>query len=1018
MLRHFVSLTVIILLMKVAIAGAAAPPSAETQGEQVPGLFDGATSLAFDRDGTLWIGSYQSGVFAFRGGKFFLFDAYNTPIPDNGISAVYVDQNNTKWFGSRRGYLCSFDNRRWQVHPTAAEAENESDVGSIRFIRADGTGTVWFVPEDGGLRRFRNGKIELLAPGPRPGKAAAKEAKPEPLRWGLRQIGAVDFDRQGRLWVAVEGALLCYDGNAWSWLTNIRPHPIVLDIWCDRKSDDVYLATASGLYRFRDGKYQNVEAAEVPSRVDAVCGDSDGRLAAVCFQPTCAAVGDGVRFQRLATGKELTNDWLHGVALDKECNVWFAGIRSGLQCVTRTQWRTFAPTRCDSVRRDVNPRLVLERNYLRDLVLEEPADADIHEVLKDPRKYAGKKVRIVGRVSSGRSIIDDRDEPLGIAADILRPLWNFTDAKGVKMELRDETPKEFLGYLDWGGYFGHMGGWAREFTIIEAYPAGLDRAGRAEIRQRYLKHLEEVDFNNPIPDLVETPEICRIREALQGRWALTSLLGQNCWRLRGGVGDHWVFSGSRLKTGGPGNWSRAVFRLDPRRTPATIDCCMPDNALGEKRLRGIFALDRDGLKVCFSEGNKRPKNFDTDRWSSHRIFLLTRSPAALNPSYAEPVPPDDREAIVGLKKSSARLEYDEQGNVVSLDFGYVQGDESMRPALFALLNKLHHLERLDISSDRLADSDLVCIEHSSRLVRLDLYSKQLTDAGLEHLRGLVRLESLLLFAPSVTDAGLEKLSGLKALKNLEIYNSKVTGSGLAYLSLLPNLQTVRLDTCAVEDNVFQYATGLPELKTLMLNWTKAGDSMAHYLRSCRKLEGLGLCATRFGDAGMVHLGKVKTLKGLNLSETKLTDAGTEHLAGLEKLEALFLDKTQLGDTGVAHLRGLKNLKMLGLEGTRVTDAGLAYLTDLPNLEYLRLDGLPITNAGLDRLKRLPKLEELWLNDTRVDNAGLERLKSFPALRAVAVCRPRVTKEAAEALHAALSKVTVIYDNPGRPQSDK
>ncbi len=210
-------------------------------------------------------------------------------------------------------------------------------------------------------------------------------------------------------------------------------------------------------------------------------------------------------------------------------------------------------------------RAIFERSYPADLVRPEPADADIHEVLADPRKYAGKKIRIVGMIESGfeyAQMIDSRGKKLRIWP---RTFWmrDFIKAEGLEKEFGGaKQQNEFIGYLDWRGHFGHMGAWPYEFTIVETYPAGADKARKAEIKRQYLAFLEELATRIAIPDLPPTPESRRAWQALQGSWTVTAVQNRE-WAPRSEVGTHWTINGDRLKTGSPGQRSWGTLRIDP-----------------------------------------------------------------------------------------------------------------------------------------------------------------------------------------------------------------------------------------------------------------------------------------------------------------------------------------------------------------------------------------------------------------------------------------------------------------------
>jgi hypothetical protein len=152
---------------------------------------------------------------------------------------------------------------------------------------------------------------------------------------------------------------------------------------------------------------------------------------------------------------------------------------------------------------------LLRQNYLQDLVRRESVSADINDVLKDPRKYGGQKIRIVGTIASGfeyAAIVDLQGKGLGIWPKYEPRIAGFPEyANNFRFPPSVPTtalkPHEFLGYLDWGGGFGHMGATPFQFTIIEMYPADMEKAGKAALKKKYLEFLENRSYDWPIPDL-------------------------------------------------------------------------------------------------------------------------------------------------------------------------------------------------------------------------------------------------------------------------------------------------------------------------------------------------------------------------------------------------------------------------------------------------------------------------------------------------------------------------------------
>ncbi|MEQ8223395.1 MAG: transglutaminase domain-containing protein, partial [Candidatus Eremiobacterota bacterium] len=71
------------------------------------------TSLAFETDGTLWIGYWGGGATVLRhDGTFKNFKAENSGLISNYVGAVAVDRDNNKWFGTYSGFSVLHEEKR------------------------------------------------------------------------------------------------------------------------------------------------------------------------------------------------------------------------------------------------------------------------------------------------------------------------------------------------------------------------------------------------------------------------------------------------------------------------------------------------------------------------------------------------------------------------------------------------------------------------------------------------------------------------------------------------------------------------------------------------------------------------------------------------------------------------------------------------------------------------------------------------------------------------------------------
>ncbi len=98
-----------------------------------------------DIDGSLWIGTEESGINIFKNGKCTKYSTDNSKLPNNSISAIIDDGFGTKWIGTKGGGLVKFKDGIW----TTYNGENSNIPNNINAIYMDTKGCLWILANIG-----------------------------------------------------------------------------------------------------------------------------------------------------------------------------------------------------------------------------------------------------------------------------------------------------------------------------------------------------------------------------------------------------------------------------------------------------------------------------------------------------------------------------------------------------------------------------------------------------------------------------------------------------------------------------------------------------------------------------------------------------------------------------------------------------------------------------------------------------------------------------------------------------
>jgi signal transduction histidine kinase/ligand-binding sensor domain-containing protein len=214
-----------------------------------------ATVLTEDREGSVWIGTYENGLYRWNGSAF-------EPVAtsDRQIDSIAEEADGSLWVGTGGGGLNRV--RRLPI-------QLESDAGGVRLeaVRSmceDPDGVIWAVSQSGELAR-------------RTSAGWSKVARPE-----LRELACVTADQTGGVWIGTRtGSVHRLKGGkftTWSradgiigrWISGLL---VSRDgsLWIASEKPD-------GLQRLRDGRLESVTLNPEVHNVRAMAEDSETNL--------------------------------------------------------------------------------------------------------------------------------------------------------------------------------------------------------------------------------------------------------------------------------------------------------------------------------------------------------------------------------------------------------------------------------------------------------------------------------------------------------------------------------------------------------------------------------------------------------------------------------------------------------------------------------------------------------------------------------------------------------------------
>lgn len=303
-------------------------------------LIDNAVrKLAQDRDGAIWLGTFDQGVDRFnpKGYKFATFkrDLQNAnSFSSNNVKAILEDREGNLWVGTTQTGLDRYNPKTAKIDHFTNNLKDALSLPSnnINYIFQDRDGTLW-IATDHGLVVFDREREKFLT---------------KYRDFELTQYfpdGSVIYiyqDQNGKLWFGTNGSrLVSYDPTTSNFRTYLKANKDnekglssarVTCVYQDHNGVRWFGTVGGGLNRYdekNDSFISYLFDVNDPStisgnRVTAICEDKANRLWIATTEGLNIFNPQTSTFTRYGTSEGLTNEFIYGMLVDNDGNLWLS----------------------------------------------------------------------------------------------------------------------------------------------------------------------------------------------------------------------------------------------------------------------------------------------------------------------------------------------------------------------------------------------------------------------------------------------------------------------------------------------------------------------------------------------------------------------------------------------------------------------------------------------------------------------------------------------------------------------
>jgi PAS domain S-box-containing protein len=298
-----------------------------------PALAGPIQTLTGNGRGGLWLGLWQSnrgfGLRHFKDGK---VTSYTTKdgLPGDVVTSIAIDRYGSVWIGTYEG-LCRLREGRFERFSSAVESvgsQGTRETISLRSVRSlffDSEGGLWVGTRFEGLARLRDTIFQNVTVGESDGPAA--------------DISSVYEDSKGTVWMGtVKGVRRIANGT-----TAVIPMPddAVADTLVEDGAGGLWIGSASGVYRLQNDRVTRTGIAALDSLTCTVIISDRNKGLWIGVRSGGVYHVTGGEVQQLTTKEGLGGMSVRGLSLDSRGGLWIGTRDGGVSLYQNGQFRVF-----------------------------------------------------------------------------------------------------------------------------------------------------------------------------------------------------------------------------------------------------------------------------------------------------------------------------------------------------------------------------------------------------------------------------------------------------------------------------------------------------------------------------------------------------------------------------------------------------------------------------------------------------------------------------------------------------